>query len=421
MSGTVRSYTDPRRLLRYALDNPRRAALIAAVVVAVAVVSLVALTVSVVPTWIAGYAFGLALLGFAYPAYKRVRLIRATTAASAASLAPGPTKLRGTVRPATEDLLQAPHSGTDCVAYRRVRKRSHGENTTRDIETDSVPFYVEDDTGRALVDPTGGTLDLKHDEGTRFISLASRGTEESSLEPGDTVAVYGEVVRPDVQYDGRPDESDSGQGDDQEITYGLRESTEHDGQDQGSETVPEEVSFGFDAGEVPPGTIPDDADVPPEQLPEGVASVEELLSGEGVTASMEDVPPQYREYVQRTMAQSSFPVTTGDSGDSGESAWGADAGPRSEPDAGDGVGGPGGLGSMVRGMAEAAADFPGRYDHLLADEEYVLGRGPAHEAVLITDKGRARVYGRQVLVALAVVGVSLAVVGGSAASMLGIY
>ena len=414
MSATVRSYTDPRRLLRYALNNPLRAVLIAAVVVVVAVVSLVALTVPAVPTWIAGYAFGLGLLGFAYPAYRRVQLVRAATSTSADSLAPGPASVHGTVRPATDDLLEAPHSGTECVAYRTVRKRRHGQETTRDFESETVPFYVADDTGRTLVDPTSGTLDLTHDEGARLLSLSGSGTEESYLEPGDTVTVYGEVVRPGVQYDGRPDAGS--EHDDQAVTDGPRESLPEDG--QASATVPGEISFGFDAGDIPPGAVPDDVDVPPEKLPEGVDSVEEFASGEEMTASMADVPPQYRAYVQRMMDQSSFPVTTGDSGD--RSAWGAGG---RDADAGRGGGGTGagGLGSTVRGMAEAAADFPGRYDHLLADEAYVLGRGPAHEAVLVTDKRGTRVYGRQVLVALAVVGVSLAVIGGSAASMLGLY
>ncbi len=408
MSGTVRSYTDPRRLLRYALNNPRRAALIAAVVVVVGVVSLVALSVPAVPVWIAGYAFGLAVLGFAYPPYKRVQLLRAATPTAADSLAPGPTTVSGTVEPATDDLLEAPSSGTECVAYRHVRKRSSGQESTSDVDTDSVPFYVADDTGRTLVDPTSGTLDLKQDERPGVFS--NTGTTESYLEPGDTVAVYGEVVRPDVSYDGRADASgdpDAGQ-DDEEVTYGLQDSGD-DGEDQDSGTVPEGVSFGFDPGDVPPGAIPEDVDVPPDKLPDGVDSVEEFAAGEEMTASMEDVPPQYREFVQRMADQSSFPVSAGDTEDSGAAAWGA--GGRES----------GGLGSTLKGMAELGAEFPGRYDHLLADEEYVLGRGPAHEAVLVTDKGGTRVYGRQVLTALAAVGASLLFIGGSTAMLLGIY
>jgi hypothetical protein len=56
-----------------------------------------------------------------------------------------------------------------------------------------VPFYVEDDTGRILIDPALAEISLDSDY-SRSDSLSDRTEVEAVLEPGDTVYVLGEAV-----------------------------------------------------------------------------------------------------------------------------------------------------------------------------------------------------------------------------------
>src|SRR5262245_52928592 len=118
------------------------------------------------------------------------------------------SKIVGRVR-ATGELVDAPVSGRPCVAF-AVSVIVHGYNTSKTFrETSAVAFSLEDDSGRALVDPSdariavdgpatvqAGTLDdpipsavaLLERHGHHF----GRGTvfyREAIVRDGDTVAV----------------------------------------------------------------------------------------------------------------------------------------------------------------------------------------------------------------------------------------
>lgn len=365
--GSIYQYTDPRRILEYVLENPSTAAKIAVVSVVVLVVTILSVAVEAIPLWIAGYVLAAVVLLFAHWEVQRIMLVRTATEDDAGALTPGPTKVHGTVVPATDTLIETP-SGTECVAYRheRVRDRGGNQGEQRHTESDAVPFYVEDDTGQALVSPQGARLELKHDEGTRLILLASRGREESYLEPGDTVAVYGEGVRPDVEYDPAEPAASA-----------------------------EEASVANGGGR-PASPFPEGMDVPAGHLPEGVDSPEELLDREDMHPP-EDMPPQYQEYYREALEEGGFPGMPAQSGTTTD-----------------------GKGGMLREMAETAVEFPGRYDHLFGNEEMVVGQGPDYGTTLITDKSGYRVFGKQLLVTAVLVAAGTAILAGSGAAMLGL-
>lgn len=108
---------------------------------------------------------------------------------------PGPVNLSGTVE-ATVDtsLLRSPETNTPVVYYRHVVERRSGDDwTTVSSESQSVPFYLNDGTGRVRIEPLGPvlfrvTLDHRqHRDGMRY--------SEFRLQPGDIVAVLGDALR----------------------------------------------------------------------------------------------------------------------------------------------------------------------------------------------------------------------------------
>ena len=88
-----------------------------------------------------------------------------------------PVEVEGTVR-ATAGVLESPVFGEPCVAHeykiqerRRSRRRSGGSRSrwvTIDSGEDAVPFALEDDFGRAHVDPAGASFSMSS-ETTREI------------------------------------------------------------------------------------------------------------------------------------------------------------------------------------------------------------------------------------------------------------
>lgn len=104
--------------------------------------------------------------------------------------ASNPVEVEGTIRPVDEeDVLQSPIMQKPCVAYEykveeRQRRRRSGKNNgskttwkTVDSGENRVPFYLEDDSGRALVRPDGASLSMAK-ERTRTVE------DESALPSG---------------------------------------------------------------------------------------------------------------------------------------------------------------------------------------------------------------------------------------------
>lgn len=165
-----------------------------------------------------------------------------------AATADGPIELRGVVQPEA-GVMEAPFTGTDCVAYEfeveeyvSSGKSSHWDTLASGHQ--HVPFRLVDDTGSILVEPDGGdltltsgweteigaeetaggrireflrALDVEPGEGSEFsVGPISVGTgdrrrySEQRLDVGESVSVFGRPeCDPDAGGDWGSDEVDA--------------------------------------------------------------------------------------------------------------------------------------------------------------------------------------------------------------------
>lgn len=158
---------------------------------------------------------GLFLFFRGFQILKRKRWIEDTPVSKIAGAAMGRVKIFGKATgPYT---LLSPLSGVDCYYYRAVAwsgQRTENEQPleTRAVESVSTPLFVEDETGRVMIDPRGAELDLPREfEETnsgismsecarRFLRRHGLSTEnettiaEYAIKPGDPLLVLGTVV-----------------------------------------------------------------------------------------------------------------------------------------------------------------------------------------------------------------------------------
>lgn len=108
----------------------------------------------------------------------------------------GVVEVSGTAKP-HHGTVTAPYSNEDCLAYehRRRERRDdiHDDDNTSEWRTvnsgsDSVPFLVEDDSGRVAVDPDGA--DVSMDE-TDYSSNTRTELMEGRVDVGETIHVFG--------------------------------------------------------------------------------------------------------------------------------------------------------------------------------------------------------------------------------------
>ena len=103
-------------------------------------------------------------IGFRF--FKTKHLIENTPTSKIRSLAMGFAEVAGTVLPFNErSVLISPFSNQKCVYYEYFIEeyRSSGKNSswvTIRHEKEKRPFYIKDDTGKVLVDPTEAQIDL---------------------------------------------------------------------------------------------------------------------------------------------------------------------------------------------------------------------------------------------------------------------
>ena len=229
----------------------------------------------------AALLFGLAVLAagvlIASIGVGRIRLARRLRAAGPIPLREVPDANRlvefaGTARASDEGTLEAPVSGTACVAY-TVLSRSRDETRpdatwTHDAEVSAgVPFVVDDGADRVRVDPASAVLslvdgdsaatpwtdraDLSGDVRDRLagIGLPNAGADgdgadssdehrqycEYRLEPGGDVHVYGGSVANGADHESDPDAPVTVAGDDWfEVSVGERPTVIPDRQRSGS-------------------------------------------------------------------------------------------------------------------------------------------------------------------------------------------
>ncbi|MBI4173216.1 MAG: hypothetical protein HY519_00680 [Candidatus Aenigmarchaeota archaeon] len=99
--------------------------------------------------------------------FREQKLIEGLPTAKVRSIAMGLTELAGKAMPGAE-LLKGPFTGKDCVYYRcKVEEyRSSGKHrrwVKVKEEASAKRFYLEDNTGKVLVDPNGAEVDIPSD------------------------------------------------------------------------------------------------------------------------------------------------------------------------------------------------------------------------------------------------------------------
>jgi hypothetical protein len=117
---------------------------------------------------LAGIAGGCALFVKGFAVWRRERTVEDTPASRVRSMALGRVALQGKAVPWVSDLV-APLSGAPCCWYRyqveeeRRSGRSRSWHTIAHGDSAAFGFYLEDETGRVLVQPEGAELVLEPD------------------------------------------------------------------------------------------------------------------------------------------------------------------------------------------------------------------------------------------------------------------
>lgn len=192
--------------------------------------------------------FVLSLLGvmYGFREYRKASLIRNTPTSRIRSMAMGLVEVAGTVAQGS-NTIESPFTGADCVFYKYQveeyrRSGKHSRWVTIDTGTNGTSFYVDDGTGKVLVDPRGAELEIPADntihvdggdvppyEVTEFIEENPEvDSEDESLDlgvaevdtgndrryteyyvtPGEEVYVFGKAMeRPSFQGSARNEEN----------------------------------------------------------------------------------------------------------------------------------------------------------------------------------------------------------------------
>ena len=108
---------------------------------------------------VAGIGIGIRLFFRGFPFLKGKHLIQDTPTSTVRGAALGSVEVSGTVvGPYT---LIAPLSQTDCFYYHAIARGSSEEEKKPKEEILYVPFFLDDGTGRVMVDPRGAQTDLQ--------------------------------------------------------------------------------------------------------------------------------------------------------------------------------------------------------------------------------------------------------------------
>lgn len=109
----------------------------------------------------------------------------------------GTVEIEGDVRP-HDETLESPHFGEDCVAYeyaveRRRRSSNKSGSSWRTVDSGeaSRPFVVEDESGRAYVDPDGASLSLESERTRKTNAQGEPVRDDSTWNLGVSVNLPG--------------------------------------------------------------------------------------------------------------------------------------------------------------------------------------------------------------------------------------
>lgn len=123
---------------------------------------------NILPYGIIGFFAGLYLFFSSLLSLKRKMLIENTPTSKIRSLAMGLVEVYGEVVPAQGKILKSPFSNSDCVycRYTVEEYRSSGKShywAVVDSGEHGAYFFLRDDTGVVLVNPTGAEVDIPMD------------------------------------------------------------------------------------------------------------------------------------------------------------------------------------------------------------------------------------------------------------------
>jgi hypothetical protein len=151
-------------------------------------------------------AVGVGVLAlFARRSVARLLTMLRTDRRAVGDVEPGLVEVEGTVASAGESAGTRTHGAADAEPVVTQYRQSDGEGRDFTLpvpqqfapealnEETAVPFYVEDETGRVLVDPAYADVSLESDT-HRSDQLTDHTELEAVLEAGDTVYVLGEAV-----------------------------------------------------------------------------------------------------------------------------------------------------------------------------------------------------------------------------------
>lgn len=114
------------------------------------------------------FLIGIALFAVGLYFYKKKQLIADTPTSKIRSIAMGLVEIFGQVIPIKERLFKSPFTDKECVYYQFTIEeyRSSGKNshwvTIKKGEQRGL-FYLKDDTGMVLIDPTGAKIEARRD------------------------------------------------------------------------------------------------------------------------------------------------------------------------------------------------------------------------------------------------------------------
>lgn len=113
-----------------------------------------------------GFFIGLYGILYGFKSYRQYQYIRDTPTANAQSISIGLVELDGIIKPKDDNVYENPITGDDCVYYEREIEKYNPKDKGSDwdeIHTDNCGaiFYIEDETGKVLVNPDNPETDLK--------------------------------------------------------------------------------------------------------------------------------------------------------------------------------------------------------------------------------------------------------------------
>ncbi len=136
---------------------------------------------------LAGTGFGLYFFFRGLRVFRRYRELADTPRSSILGLAMGFVEVHGKAKPSRSPLINSPVTRTPCFFYKvEILRKLEGEDSSRwkhfKTDTDGVPFYLDDGTGKVLVDAHGAELELSRHAWRETGGFSLRGVFEAIRE-----------------------------------------------------------------------------------------------------------------------------------------------------------------------------------------------------------------------------------------------